>query len=108
MTQYFSNWNREFVHIFRWVYGCVIFWPQVASSPCTLLAVTGTLITVLIPISACLEAVFARSYEVKLEWDKKEEVVYFKSMGRRRPIFATSNKTQNQNVAQIQTVDTVV
>ena len=55
-----------------------------------------------------MEAVFARSYEVKLEWDKKEEVVYFKSRGRRRPIFATSNKTQNQNVAQIQTVDTVV
>ena len=92
--------------IFRWVYGCVTFWPQVASSPCTLLAVTGTIITILMPISACMEAVFARSYDIRLEWDKKEKVVYFQSRGRRRPIFATANKTQNE--AQIQAVDTVV
>ena len=92
----------------RWVYGCVIFWPQVASSPCTLLAVTGTIITILMPISACMEAVFARSYKIRLEWDKKEKVVYFQSRGRRRPIFATSNKTQNLNEAQIKTVDVVV
>ena len=85
--------------MFRWVYGCVIFWPQVASSPCSLLAVTGTLITVLIPISACLEAIFCRRYEIKLEWDK--EVVYFKTGGRRRPIFATSIKNQTQNVESV-------
>ena len=90
------------------MYGCVIFWPQVASSPCTLLAVTGTIITILMPISACMEAVFARSYKIRLEWDKKEKVVYFQSRGRRRPIFATSNKTQNLNEAQIKTVDVVV
>ena len=84
--------------MFRWVYGCVIFWPQVASSPCSLLAVTGTLITVLIPISASLEAIFCRSHEIKLEWD---EVVYFKIGGRRRPIFATSIKNQTQNVESV-------
>ena len=87
--------------MFRWVYGCVIFWPQVASSPCSLLAVTGTLITVLIPISACLEAIFFRSYEIRLEWDKEVEVVYFKSRGRRRPIFATSKKNQTQTVESV-------
>ena len=92
--------------IFRWVYGCVIFWPQVASSPCNLLAMTGTIITILMPISACMEAVFARSYDIRLEWDKKDKVVYFQSRGRRRPIVAAANKTQNE--AQIQTVDTVV
>ena len=52
-----------------------------------------------------MEAVFARSYEIRLErdkeeeeeeWAKEEEMVYFKSRGRWRPIFATSNKTQNR------------
>ena len=38
-----------------------------------------------------MEAVFARSYKIRLEWDKEEEMVYFKSP---HPIFATSNKTQ--------------
>merc|ERR1711990_33608 len=86
-----------------WIYGCVIFWPQVASSPCSLLAVTGTLITILMPLSACMEGVFAKRYEIRLEWEKEEGVVYFKSRGRRRPIFATNNKTQNQNQNQNQT-----
>ena len=89
--------------LFRWIYGCVIFWPQVASSPCSLLAVTGTLITILMPLSACMEGVFAKRYEIRLEWEKEEGVVYFKSRGRRRPIFATNNKTQNQNQNQNQT-----
>ena len=50
-----------------------------------------------------MEAVFARSYKIRLkrdkeeeeeEWAKEEEMVYFKSRGRCHPIFATSNKTQ--------------
>ena len=78
-----------------------------ATSSCSLLAVTGTIITVLMPLSACMEAVFAKSYDIGLEWDKREEVVYFKSRGRRRPIFkaAKTNKSQTQNETQIQTVD---
>ena len=55
------------------------------------------------PALACMEAVFGRSYEIRLErdkeeeeeeWAKEEEMVYFKSRGRCHPIFATSNKTQ--------------
>ena len=44
-----------------------------------------------------MEAVFARSYEIRLDWvkeEEEEEMVYFESRGRWRPIFATSNKTQ--------------
>ena len=63
---------------------------------------TGTLITILMPLSACMEAIFAKRYEVRLEWDAEEKVVYFKSRGRRKPIFATSNKTQSQTRNQTQ------
>ena len=101
--------------ISRWIYGCVIFWPQVATSSCKLLAMTGTAITVLVPISACLECVFARSYDIRqffhliqcnvLQWtkdyklkfrfefDKDQEVVYLMRKGRRQPILK-SNKAQ--------------